>query len=155
MERKPRRPSPAMFVAMVALSLTLGGSAIAADTLSKKDVKKIAKKQAKKEIKKIKRAYATVDGDGTVSSNTPAKNIASGNIANPSDGQYCFDLPFDPVAAASNEAGGGIEDGIMAVKLDTTAYDFCPGSAEAEVTHFDTSAGTYSSDPFIIQFDGP
>ena len=57
MQRRRSRPSPAMFVALIALSLTLGGSAIAADTLSKKDVKKIAKKQAKKEIKKIKRAY--------------------------------------------------------------------------------------------------
>jgi HJR/Mrr/RecB family endonuclease len=61
MERRSRRPSPAMLVAMIALSLTLGGSAIAADTVSKKDVKKIAKKQAKKQIKKLSpRAYALI-----------------------------------------------------------------------------------------------
>jgi hypothetical protein len=154
MQRRTGRPSPAMVVAMIALSLALGGSAIAADAVSKKDVKKIAKKQAKKQIKKIKRAYATVEGDGTVNPNTPSKNITSGDITSPNSGQYCFSLPFDPVAAASNEAGGGVEDGIMSVKLDSTAYDFCPASADAEVTHFDVSNDDYSSDPFIIQFDG-
>jgi hypothetical protein len=45
-----RRPSPAMIVAMIALCLGLGGSAIAASDLSKRDVKKIAKKQANKRI---------------------------------------------------------------------------------------------------------
>jgi hypothetical protein len=46
-----RRPSPAMIVAMIALCLGLGGSAIAAGDLTKQDVKKIAKKQAKKQLK--------------------------------------------------------------------------------------------------------
>lgn len=45
-----RRPSLATIVAMIALCLGLGGSAIAANELTKKDVRKIAKKVAKKQI---------------------------------------------------------------------------------------------------------
>jgi hypothetical protein len=159
MERKRRRPSPAMIVAVVALSAALAGTAIAGpdaitSAITKSKVKKIAAKQAKKEIKKIKRAYALVDGDGTVRSDAPSKNISSGDIDPIGTGFYCFDLPFEPVSAASNEAGGGVEDGLMAVKLASTDYDQCPASADAEVSHFDTSAGDFSTDPFIIQFDG-
>jgi hypothetical protein len=47
-----RRPSPAMVVAMIALCLGLGGSAIAAGGVTKSQMKKIAKKQANKQINK-------------------------------------------------------------------------------------------------------
>ena len=51
MSKRMRRPSPAMIIAVVALCLGLGGSAIAAGELTKSDVKKVAKKQADKRLK--------------------------------------------------------------------------------------------------------
>jgi hypothetical protein len=160
MQGKPSRPSAAMILAVLALTGAVAGTAVAgpdaftSGALTKKKVKKIARKQAQKEIAKIKHAYATIDGDGTVRSDAPSKNITSGDIDTPLTGFYCFELPFDPVAAASNEAGGGVEDGLMAVKLASTDYDECPQTADAEVSHYDTSAADFSTDPFIIQFDG-
>jgi len=159
MDRKARRPSPAMIVAVIALSGALAGTAIAGpdaitSALTKSKVKKIAAKQAKKQIKRIKHAYALVDGDGTVRTDVPSKNLTSANITPVPVGFYCFELPFEPVAAAANEAGGGVEDGLVAVKLAPTDYDQCPASADAEVSHYDTSAGDFSTDPFLIQFDG-
>lgn len=48
---KRRRPSHSMLVALLALSLAVSGSAIAADPLSKSDVKRIAKKQIKRQLR--------------------------------------------------------------------------------------------------------
>jgi hypothetical protein len=154
MERRSRRPSPAMLVAMIALSLTLGGSAIAADTVSKKDVKKIAKKQAKKQIKKLSpRAYALIEGD-SVLSDAPSKGITSADVSSPVTGFSCINLDFNPVTGAATEGGGGIKDGFASLSLASTEFDECPTTAEAEVTHFDSSAGDFSTDPVQVQFDG-
>ena len=83
---RTRRPSAAMLVAMIALSLALGGSAIAADPVTK-EAKKIAKKVAKKQIRKIPEApfaYALID-QGEVLTSAPSKTITSADVDNPQE----------------------------------------------------------------------
>ena len=152
---RTRRPSAAMLVAMIALSLALGGSAIAADPVTKKEAKKIAKKVAKKQIRKIPEApfaYALID-QGEVLTSAPSKTITSADVDNPQGGFFCIDLPFGPVTgAATPEAVGN--DGIMAFTFVTANYQACPASAEAEVTHYDVNTASFVDGQFYVQFDG-
>ena len=78
-----RRPSPAMIVAMIALCLGLGGSAIAASDLTKKDVKKIAKKVANKQIKKkaiLKKDEGKLNVNSAKTAGTAGAAATAGNV---------------------------------------------------------------------------
>lgn len=69
-EIKRARPSPTIMVAMIALVVALGGSAVAevaTTSLSKKQVKKIAKQQAKKQVKRQFPVVESQIADGAVS----------------------------------------------------------------------------------------
>jgi hypothetical protein len=187
-----RRPSPAMIVAVVALSFALAGSAIAGTDaatrdVSKSQVKKIAKKQAKKQINKLASglsvanaqnaqnavnaqnaenaqtavvgsaaAYASINFNGTVETDSPSKNISNATVDNIDTGSYCFDLPFDPVTAAANanQNGEADEDGVLTYSLNPDDYFDCPSSAEAEVRNIDAGDSSAQDDDFNVQFDG-
>lgn len=86
------RPSPALVLSLIAIVLAAGGSAVAASTFSKsevKQIKKIAKKQGKKQGKKqakkqiranlngvrLRRIFTTVPNNGT-----PATVIERGGL---------------------------------------------------------------------------
>ncbi len=172
------KPSPGMVVAMIALCLGLGGSAIAAGDLTKSQVKKIAKKQAKTQINKLGPgltvanaqhavsadtatvggpvAYASIAANGSIDTGAPSRGITNANVSNPQTGFYCFDLGFAPTTAATT---GAIEenladDGILSYSLNPADYVECPTSAEAEVGNVDASDNVLQNDGFNIQFDG-
>ena len=84
--RSRKRPSPAMIVAVIALSLGLGGSAVAASgVLTKAQVKTVAKKQIRKQAPKLsvasaKRADAADSLTGFYAANVNADGATLGSI---------------------------------------------------------------------------
>jgi hypothetical protein len=83
MSRITRRPSPALFVAALALVAALAGTAIAgpeaSTSVSKKKVKKIAKKEAKKQINKVLPLEAGDLADGSVERDKIADGAIDGS----------------------------------------------------------------------------
>jgi hypothetical protein len=78
-----RRPSPALLVAVLALIAAVGGTAIAGpqattSAITKKDVKRIAKKQAVKQIKKALGGLKATKISYSAAANTGAKTIFAG-----------------------------------------------------------------------------
>ena len=83
MSRIRRAPSPALFVAILALVAALAGTAIAqpeaTSSISKKKVKKIAKKEAKKQINKVLPLEAGDLADGSVERDKIADGAIDGS----------------------------------------------------------------------------
>jgi hypothetical protein len=141
MKRVIRRPSPAMVVAIVALIAALGGTAVGAAFVSKKQAKKIAKNQVNKlapglSVASAKtadtasnladqsqqiRAWASISAGGSV---LASKNVSS--VVQDGDGRYCFDLPFTPNAAVATLDGA--EANLNHTILTATDSAPCPAS---------------------------
>ena len=100
--RTARRPSPAMVIAMIALCLGLGGSAIAAGDLTKSQVKKIAKKQAIKQIDAKAGSLSVANAQNAVNAVTAQKasNIFGASSVN--DEVTAATLPGTTVDETSN-----------------------------------------------------
>ena len=169
MESKPRRPSPALLVAIVALTAALAGTAVggvavtALNGKEKRQVTRIAKGQANKRISKRAPglavasaqsagsanpvAFAQVAADGTVST-TNSKALAQANLVNsgPIIGYYCFgNLPFVPRGAnATVDWNGGGVDTIALIGLGGNPN--CPAGTElfVDTRHTDTTGSTPS-----------
>jgi hypothetical protein len=101
-----RKPSPAMIVAVVALSFALAGSAVAGtdgvnlklDKKEKKQVKKISKKQANKEIRKKAGGLSVANAQNAVNAQTANSANTAGSA-----------LPY---AYANVTAGGDVVDSL-------------------------------------------
>ena len=98
---RPRRPSAAMIVAVLALCMSIGGTAVAAGVFSKpekKAIKKIAKKQIKKQAPNITAAAAenvfaaTVNAGDTCSVTKGTGGITAAK-GGPDGGDFC-DVTF-------------------------------------------------------------
>jgi hypothetical protein len=143
---RPRRPSASMLVAMIALSVALGGSAIAADALTKSDVKKIAKKQAGKQIKKkvkptLPIAFGHIDINGNLTE-ALSENLRSTHGDNA--GRYCFEVlkgsPRNVQASVDyNDSPGGARAPQVNIG-DTDNFD-CPSNADEFAIQAYDSAG--------------
>jgi hypothetical protein len=146
-----------MLVAMIALTLGLAGSAVAADSLSKSDVKKIAKKQAKKQANKgfnARVAYARVAADGDVME-ANSRRVSDSNVALESESAFCFrNLPFEfetaQVTIDYTSAGEGDEE-IAQLALGDVGGD-CEEGAEVEVATADANASNFEPFGFFILF---
>ena len=97
MDTRRRMPSPAMLVAAVALTLALGGTAVAAPELTMRDVKKVAKKQAKKQANKL------------INQRAPGLSVAHANTANTATAADSASsvktlVPFGPTTVAEGAA---------------------------------------------------
>jgi hypothetical protein len=138
--KKPGRPSPAMIVACVALIAALGGTAVAAKTITGKKAKKIAntqitKRQGKLNVKSAKTAdsattadsaknvyFATVDYDDatpTVLSGTPGITGNGETI----QGTPRLDFPrdMDPCSITATPFNGGGTQNEIAMRRSTTS----------------------------------
>lgn len=168
------RPSHALVVSVLAVTIAIVASAIA-DTgvrtsdLGKPGVKKIAKAEAKKVLKRKESklsvasakvggpaAYASIDADGSIDPAMPSRGMNSASVDNVELGAYCFDLGFSPTTAAVSpiQEGQLPDDAILSVSFDPADYVECPVSAEAEVTNLDADDGyERQNDDFNVQFD--
>jgi len=161
---KARRPSAAMIVAVLALTGALAGTAVAGpdaftSALTKKKVKKIAKRQGQKQANLVidqRHAYAlaTFSSGGSIDTDEPSNLISSADVSSPTTGILCFQLPFDPVSGTGNTRSEGNEDGIVSIELGGP-YNECPSSAEAEVRIVDADLAGEDDEPTYVQFDGP
>jgi hypothetical protein len=141
-----------MVVAVIALSVAIGGSAVALDQGDRRQVTKIVKKQIKK---RVPGAYAGITASGSVDPNVPSRAITNARVDIAQEGYYCFNLAFAPKAAAATPAvdDGLADDGILSYTLDAGEYIECPPSAEAEVTNIDSDDGfTLQNDAFNVHF---
>ncbi|MGB6425939.1 MAG: hypothetical protein WBF18_11735 [Solirubrobacterales bacterium] len=178
---KRRRPSPALIVSMVALGGLLAGTAIAGSgsqattTISKKQAKKIAKRQANRQI--TKRApgldvssadsaatavsagtaasarpfvYAKIKGDGTIDTDVPRRNIGSSQVTNPGTGIYCIALPFTPTSAAATPGGG--DDSAM-IGLGSQTQGICPAGTDVVVRNWDLGSNALGNESIYIQIN--
>jgi len=152
------RPSPAMIVAVLAVLAALAGTALAADpdatssAVSRKSIKKIARKQANKAIdKRAPFAYALIEAQGGVAASPPPKNLTSANVTAPTTGARCFQLPFAPGTASGNSLADVADDTIISMDL-VSPFIGCPADAEAEVRTVDAQTGL-ENEAFYIQFN--
>jgi hypothetical protein len=175
------RTSFANVVAILALFVALGGTAVA---LSKNSVtsRHIAPKAVKRsDIKPgavnsrrvkdrslkpkdlspgvpVARAYAYVDADADVVE-ARSLGIADANVTDGGNGHYCFyDLPFDPVAVFATGETSNLLAGIpiASARLDPDAGpDLCTGTEDASVSIVDASLAnipTPAARPFWVVF---
>jgi hypothetical protein len=165
MKRAFGRPSPAMVVAIVALIAALAGTAFAGGFITKKKAKKVAANQVNKLAPGLSvahantagtadrpYAYGRINGSGVVTPTSLSQNLP--NAGHPSDGIYCFDLPFTPVhGQATGQAQGGGDD-IAMIEL-SGAVDpppGCPAGTDAEARNYDVSVGNEANDVLYVQF---
>ncbi len=154
-----RRPSPAMIVAVVALSLSLVGTGAAATisalTPSEKTVvKKISRKQANKRITKRSASLSVASAES-------AKNVLAAEVAN-GCGAVTGGTPGISVAAAGGECNVTFSRSITncAITLGTlfdfpgggeTTYRKVPGNANrVQVSRRDSAGGTPTAGAFSI-----
>ena len=155
MKKLIRRPSPAIVVAVLALSVALAGTAVAGPTLlsrltgsEKKQVKKIAKTQAKKQIRKKAGklsvlhatsaagpdAYAKVTAGGVLD---PAFSKGVGTVTRQNVGEYCISgLAFTPKGAQVTTDFNESEDYVVAqlrIPGDTGNSNACPPGTQVKV----------------------
>ena len=174
---KGRRPSPALIVAVLALSIAVAGTAVAGvatisvlDKQEKKQVKKISKKQANKRITKRASslnvnsaktaatanpvAYALVSSTGTVDA-ASSKGITQANVYKPAvpTGRFCFrGLPFTPKAGnATADGGGGTVDQYAQFAIPGSDSAQCAATDQAVVFTYN-AAGALSDAGFYVVF---
>ena len=171
-------------LAIIALFIALGGSAVAAldrNSVGTRQLKKNAVATSKirngavtgpkvKEstLGKVPRAsladtaapfaYARVSFNGAVDP-TYAKNIAQSQVTHPSPGLYCFDLPYRPKTGQVTAEADAEPDDIASIEIagangSSTVSD-CPPHNEVEVFTFDTETSSGLQDAeFYIELDG-
>jgi hypothetical protein len=135
MKRVFRRPSPAMVIAMVALLVALGGTAIAATVLSKHQVKNIAKSVLKQRTGRITRVVGpTVSippgNVGSATATCPAgQGVVNGSYSYISAGGTVF---YEDTFGSSNKwAVGGDNFDAQFTTGDLTPIVFCAPAAKA------------------------
>ena len=162
MKRVFRRPSPAMLVAIAALIVALGGTAVAGGVLNKKKVKKISKNVADSQItarapglavasasnladqSQQIRAWARVDEDAGV---LASKNVTS--VVKDGVGRYCIDTPFTPngVQATLDFDNANLSENILATVNDSS---LCPaGNRDVRIATGDATDGTVDQGFFV------
>jgi hypothetical protein len=153
-----RRPSPAMIVAVVALSLSLAGTGVAAtisvlNSSEKKQVKKIARKQANKRI--TKRA-----GNLNVASADSADNVLAAEVPNGCN-TVSGGTGGITAAAAGTECNVTFPRSITncAIVLGTlldfpgggeTTYRKLAGGTQVQVSRRDSAGGSNTAGAFSI-----
>jgi hypothetical protein len=160
-----RRPSAAMIVAVLALCMSVAGTAVAAGVFTspeKKAIKKIAKKQANKRItaragslsvanavtSNGPAAYANVSTAGTVVA-TQTRGVANTNITNPTAGHYCFKgLPAYKTAMATLSSGATPQNSHTSTGVPGPGSP-CAGNQFEVVT---TNATALANEPFTVWF---
>ena len=178
MRQRLGRPSPATVLAVIALCVALGGSALAATKIGSKQIKRNAIK-----TKKIRDGAVTTPklgdqvvttpklGDGAVteqklsggaktspgyaqvSGATGAFSRAKGVIGvdNPSSGRFCFNLSFTPNNAVASAAGSAT--------IGTTAQVSVPAGAVCDppfndaVVFTSIPPATSANRDFYVQFE--
>jgi hypothetical protein len=162
MKRVFRRPSPAMLVAIAALIVALGGTAVAGGVLNKKKVNNIISNRAPglsvgsaKNADSAKtadnlsdqtlqiRAWARVNADGTLGA---SKNVTS--ESRPATGRYCFDVPFTPNGAVASVRGdaGNFSSQILVQVNDTS---LCP-AGQRDVRIYTANGGADANTGFVV-----
>ncbi len=133
MSRFPRKPSPAIVVAVIALSVAVGGTAVGGNQPEAN----------------VPGALAGIKANGTVDPDVPSRALTNARVDHPVQGFYCFNLAFAPRAAAVTGAvdDGLADDAVLSYTLDPGQFVQCPPSADAEVTNLD------GSDDFSLQND--
>ena len=121
MDDRNRRPSPAIIVAVVALVAALSGTALAApgddDGLTKKDVKKIAKKKSNKQIDKRVPWGERDLGPNSVTSEQLSAFVTHQTVATIAPGTSetivanCAPAASDPSLPGENLISGGVRTG--------------------------------------------
>jgi hypothetical protein len=132
--KKPGRPSPAMIVACVALIAALGGTAVAAKTLTSKKAKKIANTQITKREGKLNVNNAkTADSAknvyfATVDYNNATPTVVSGSTGITADGETITGTPklifprsMDGCAVTANVLNSGGAQNELGVRQSSTS----------------------------------
>jgi hypothetical protein len=161
-----KRPSPAMVVAVLALSLAVVGTAAAGvATISafshkeKRQVKKIANKQIRKKASGLSvqqaesadslrgLAYARINGNGTLTAQS--KGISQANVTKDGPGDYCISglSPAPKGVTATLDWGAPFGAQIYA-RLPADLAGHCQGKQVA-VTTYD-SANTATDMPIYV-----
>ena len=98
-------------------------------------------------------AFARVQANGTVVA-ALTRDIAAPNITTPSDGVYCFDLPFIPTGVQATPRATGTPDRIASAEVGGTPGGLpnCPPGREGEVNIYATGADTLEDGAFFVQF---
>ena len=167
-----------MVIAIVALVAALGGTAIGAAFVTKKQAKKIAKNQVNKLApglsvasaknadnannanalggtaaggypKVTQFAYALINANATVSPEAPNRGIVS-VAPGPITGVYCLDLAFTPSFAQISGTGAS---GTHVHFLVDIPESNCPPTSEATV-YVTNNTGTFINDDFQVLFGG-
>jgi hypothetical protein len=135
---QPRMPSPAILVAVLALVAALAGTAIAGPTatvsVSKKKVKKIAKKQAIKQINKLAPglSVASAETANTADSANTANTAAQAQNASTANGVKPIKVSF--AAPTSTPATAFVNQGGVRIRGE------CTGAGEARLELTNTGA---------------
>jgi len=159
-------------VAIVALIAALGGTAIGAAFVTKKQSKKIAKNQVNKLApglsvresanlggtpasgypKVAQFAYGEIAANASVDSNPPNRGIVA-SVPGAITGVYCLDLAFTPTFAQGSPTG---ESGThLHVLVDIPATNCAAQLPSADATVYLTNAtGTFVNDDFEVLFGG-
>jgi hypothetical protein len=98
-------------------------------------------------------AFAKVRADATVEEGQ-SREVTAQNVTRPSDGTYCFDLPFAPTHIQATARSTGTPDRIATAEIAGTpgALPTCPPDSEAEVNLFDAGAASQVNGAFFVQF---
>lgn len=150
MKKFRKLPSPAMIVALVALTVALGGSAYAATKIGTKQIRNGAVTQAKLSKRLVTaRSWARIDGETgnptvTATGGTRITGVEQGTLP----GWYCIQTSYTPKAAiAQDEFTNGYYG---AVSQPGRAPLVCPEDTEASVGFFDESGNVEEDENFTI-----
>ena len=92
-------------------------------------------------------AMARISAGGSVSS---ARNLGQTNVSHPSEGNYCFDVPFTALGGSVTPNSYGFEQSMFALFRGAVGDAGCPAGTDWMVAHvFD---GDNSDGPFWIQW---
>ena len=103
-------------------------------------------------------AYARIAFEGSVNA-AFSKNITQAMVSHPTDGVYCFDLPYEVRNGATTMEGDAEPDDLASIEIlganAAPSLSGCPVGNEVEVRTFDTetAAGPQDGD-FYIQLYG-
>jgi hypothetical protein len=159
-----RRPSPALVIAILALMVALGGTAVAAKKLGGSQIKRNAikakhikdgnvtvPKLANGNVTEPKlafdaKSYAKVSGPGFL---TQSRGVVT--VSRNREGRYCFNLAFTANNAVATPDG--------TTPLGTTAQTQVPASPGCVAPFTDATVFTVNANdelanrPFFVQFD--
>ena len=103
-------------------------------------------------------AYARVAFEGAVNA-AFSKNITQAMVTHPTDGVYCFNLPYDVRNGVTTMEGDAEPDDLASIEIlganAAPALSGCPAGNEVEVRTFDTETASGPQDgDFYIELYG-